>query len=608
MEHNISESNQSPKLRNALLILVPFVYGAVMLQSVTGELFLADDPGEMDFVRIRTLPQLLFGYDAFGLFRPVKNLLWIVFSRLAPIGIDWCHVVAIAIGILSFFSLLALCRRIFKDDWKALAASSVWILSPTLVSSAAWLSCVNIQLMAVFAALTIIFHDMAWDGDRFRASRIAFAGLFLFLALVSYECAVAVAPILLAFDCLLRSQRLRDRKAWFVHGIYWSIVFLFLVLRHFSGSVGTTGGRWIEATRGQLIVSSPWFAMQHVASWFWPFGRFSVGGSYVWGEVSGAILVGCATIGIVILGFALMARKNRPALSFGIFFSLFGLAPVCNCLGLGNGPYGDYYLTLASIGLAVGIIEGSWWLMEAKGPWRIPSVFIVIAFAIIRVAAVPEAARWAHLWTRYDLAYAEAAKNFPDSLQNKSGAIQDYVNEGRWEEALEIGNQIENTVGSDSPKMTGIYLVRAAYATNVEKDANKAFSFLDRAESVNAGNVSENYLHLLRGLVYDDVLNDENLAEREFEAALGEPWDCDAARCANRLARRLAIRGETSRAVELWERAAKVNPNDVTVLWNLFNAYHDAGDVERAAPFLQRVRALTGNPDLGKESESSNGK
>ena len=303
------------------------------------------------------------------------------------------------------------------------------------------------------------------------------------------------------------------------------------------------------------------------------------------------------------LAFALMIRRSRPALSFGVFFSILGLAPVCNCLGLGNGPYGDYYLTLASIGLAIGSIEVAWWMTKTKGRLRMPAVLIVTAFAVVRLAAVPEAARWAHLWTRYDLAYAEAAKNFPDSLQNKSGAVQDCVNEGRWEEALEIGQQIENTVGPDSPKMTGIYLVRAAYATNVEKDANKAFSFLDRAESVNSGNISENHIHLLRGLVYDDVLDDGTLAEREFEAALGGTWDRDAARCANRLGRRLAMRGENSRAIELWEKASKVNPNDVAVLWNLFNAYHDAGDHDRAAPFLERVRSLTGNPELGRENQ-----
>ena len=592
---------RSRKLRKILCFLVPFVYGAVALQSVTNQLFPADDPGELDFVRTLPVVRLLTGYDTFGLFRPVKNALWLVFSALEPFGVEWCHVFAIAIGILSFFPVRALCRRVFGSDWKALAAAAVWLLAPTLVSCVAWLSCLNIQAMVAFAALAVVYHDKAWDGGSFRPSRTILACAFLFLALVSYECAVAVAPILLAFDWILRPERLRDRRSWLPHTFYWAIVFLFLVLRHFSGAVGKAGGRWIEATRGQLVVSSPWFAVQHLASWFWPFGRFSVGGSYVWGEVSPAILAACAVAGFAVLALAFALRKRRPALSFSVLFAILALAPVCNCLGFGNGPYGDYYLALASVGLAAGSVEIAWWLAEADGHWRIPAFSAVAAFALVRAAAVPEAARWAHLWTRYDLAYAEAAKNFPDSIQNKSGALQKCISEGKWEDALEIGRQIEETVGPDSRKMSSVYLMRAAYAANMEKDPDKTFSYLDRAESVNAENIPENHLHLLRGIVYEDLLDDGASAEREYEAALPGSWDLDAAKCANRLAKRKAMRGESAAALELWEKAKKVNPDDVAVLWNLYNAHHDAGDAEKAEPYLERVRKLTGNPDLGRQ-------
>lgn len=591
---------RSRKLRQILCFLVPFVYAAVMLQSVTDKLFVADDPGELDFVRSFSVLRLLTGYDVFGLFRPVKNALWLIFSRLEPVGVEWCHVFAIAIGILSFFPVRALCRRVSGSDWKALAAASVWLLSPTLVSCTAWLSCLNIQVMVAFAAIAIVFHDKAWDGEMFRPSRAVLACVFLFLALVSYECAVAVAPILLVFDWILRPERLRNRWAWFPHAFYWAIVFLYLLLRHFAGAKGMAAGRWIEATRGQLIVSSPWFVMQHLASWFWPFGRFSVGGSYVWGEVSPAILAVCAVAGVTVLALAFVLRKHHPALSFSVLFAVLALAPVCNCLGFGNGPYGDYYLALASVGLAAGSVEIAWWLAEANGHWRIPAFSAVVAFALVRAAAVPEAARWAHLWTRYDLAYAEAAKNFPDSIQNKSGALQKCISEGKWEEALEIGHQIEKTVGPDSPKMSSVYLMRAAYAANVEKDPDKTFSYLDRAKSVNAENIPENHLHLLRGIVYEDLLDNVASAEREYADALSGSWDLDAAKCANRLAKHKTMRGESAAALELWEKAEKVNPDDVAVLWNLYNAYHDAGDIEKAKPYLERVRKLTGNPDLGK--------
>ena len=592
---------QSRKLRQILGFLVPFVYAAVMLQSVTDKLFPADDPGELDFVRSFSVLRLLTGYDTFGLFRPVKNALWLVFSRLEPFGVEWCHVFAIAVGIFSFFPVRALCRRVFGNDWKALAAASIWLLSPTLVSCVAWLSGLNIQAMVAFAALTIVFHDKAWDGGASRPSRTAVACVLLFLALVSYECAVAVAPILLAFDWILRPERLRNRRAWIPHAFYWAVVLLYLLLRHFAGAKGVAGGRWIEATRGQLIVSSPWFAMQHLASWFWPFGRFSVGGSYVWGEVSPAVLAACAVAGVAVLALAFAIRKRRPALSFSVLFAVLALAPVCNCLGFGNGPYGDYYLALASVGLAAGSVEIAWWLAEARGRWRIPALSAVAAFALVRAAAVPEAARWAHLWTRYDLAYAEATRNFPDSLQNLSGALLDLMNEGHWDELLSVGNRIEAKVGPDSSRMEGVYFTRFSHALVVEKNRDNAVEMLNHFAAVTNPDKTEKLVCFHRGRIFEDLDNDKENAERYYSEALGDHWDAELVDCADRLARLKALRGERDEAIALWEKARAIAPDNVSVLWNLTIAYRNSGQPEKSAEMLEKVRVLTGNPDLGKE-------
>lgn len=601
MTNGNAESDRSRKIRRALLVLVPFVYGAVALQSVTDKLFPADDPGELDFVRNFSVLRLLTGYDVFGLFRPVKNALWLIFSRLEPVGVEWCHAFAIAIGILSFFPVRALCRRVSGSDWKALTAAAVWLLSPTLVSCVAWLSCLNIQVMVAFAALAVVFHDKAWDSGSYHPSRTVFACAFLFLALVSYECAVAVAPILLAFDWLLRPERLRSRRAWLPHASYWAIVFLFLVLRHFSGAVGKAGGRWIEATCGQLVVSSPWFAMQHLASWFWPFGRFSVGGSYVWGEVSPAVLAACAAAGVAVLALAFALRKRRPALSFSVLFAVLALAPVCNCLGFGNGPYGDYYLALASVGLAVGSVEIAWWLAETEGRWRIPAFSAVAAFALVRAAAVPEAARWAHLWTSDDSAFAEAARNFPDSLQNLCGSLFGLMAEERWDDVLSVGNRIEQKIGSDSLRMAGVYYSRYAHALAVTKDRKTAAEMLDRFAAVTDPDETEKTILFYKGRISEFLDQDAETAETYYEKALDGHWDAELVACADRLARLKALRGEREGAIALWEKARTLSPDNVSVLWNLSNAYRDSGQPEKSAELLEKVRVLTGNPDLGRE-------
>lgn len=589
------------KIWQLSLIVVPFLYLAVICNSITGHLFWADDPGEMEFVRDASSFSDLLGHDVFQLFRPVKNLLWYLFSRLEPHGLEWCHGIAIAIGVFSFYAVLWFFRRLFSSPWKAFTAASIWLLSPTLVSSVAWLSCLNIQVMVTFAALAIVFHDKTWDNESFRPIRIVFSSVFLFLALVSYECAVAVAPILFAFDWILRPGRLRKRRAWLPHMFYWAIVFLYLLLRHFSGAKGMAVGRWIAATRGQLIVSSPWIAVQHLTSWFWPFGRFSVGGSYVWGEISPAALAACAVAGITALVLAFVLWERRPVLSFSIFFAGLSLAPVCNCLGFGNGPYGDYYLTLASVGLAAGCVEIVWWLAETNGRWSVPACAAVGVFALVRVAAVPEAARWAHLWTRYDLAYAEGARNYPDSLQNQLGSLRNLLEENHWDEALEIGRKIEEKVGSESVHMGGVYYVRLMHAISVAEDKDAAYDLLNRYASVPSSDEKVGQIHYYRGCILKYLEKDEDSAVEEFQQALSGPWEKALVPCVLELASIKAGRGELDYSIRLLESAKRRTPEDISILWCLANAYRDAGNNEAAEPLLEQVRKMTGNPDLGRQ-------
>ena len=570
------------KLRKILLLLVPLVYAAVLSFSFSGEWFPADDRQELVFVRGLSSTGALFGADVFGLFRPVKNLLFRLFVAMSPLGVDACRLVGIAIGIASFFPVLALCRRILGNEWKADLAASLWLLSPTLVSSAAWLSCVNIQLMAAFAALAMVRHDAAWNGDAFRSKQIVFAGLFLFLALVSYESAIALVPILFLFDACLRPTRIRSRSAWAAYGTYAGVAAAYLLLRHALRASTMVNGSFTEIERWQLVVSSPWFAWQHFASWFWPFGRFTVFGSYQWGQASWAVLVACAVLFLALLAFAIAARKDFPVLSFSVLFALFAFAPVSNCLGLKNGPYGDYYLTFASVGIATGCVEAVSLLLRSKGRAGTAMFAVAAVFVFVRILAVPEAAAWARAWGRGTDAFAASALNYPGCFSNKQMLSTLLFDAGMHDEALELGWEVEKQVGSDSHQMGGIHLLRALHALRTEKDAEKALREIGKCHEVNTVGASEHALHFYRGCVFEDLKNDETTAEKEYELALAGKWNIDSVPCADRLARLKAIHGERDTAIALWEKAAKLDPSNASLLWNLSIAYREAGDIARA--------------------------
>ena len=580
------------KLRKVLLLLVPLVYVAVLSFSLSGEWFPADDRQELVFVRGAESFWRLLGADVFGLFRPVKNLLFLLFVRLEPAGVKWCRLVGIGIGVLSFFPVLALCCRILGNEWKALIAAAVWLLSPTLVSSAAWLSCVNIQIMVVFSALSIVFHDEAWTVADHHVSRILLAGLFFFLSLVSYECAIALLPILFLFDFLLRPERAKSREGWKSYAFYAVIAVVYLALRHAFNASTQMNGSFANVERWQLVVSSAFFTGEHFLSWFWPFRRFTVFGSYKWGDASWMVLALCAVVFIAALVFAIAERKRFPILSFCILFSLFAFAPVSNCLGLKNGPYGDYYLSLASIGLAMGCVEFVSLLIKAKGK-SIPFTFCaVIVFAIIRLFTIPEATKWAGFWSRGEVAFSESIRNYPDCFSNKILAATLFYDAGFSEEALELGCQVESVVGSDSPQMCNIHLMRAIHALRVEKNAEKALNEIEKSVRTDGMGGSPKNRHYYRGCVLEDLMGDTAAAEEEYETALAGQWDIDLVPCSDRLARLKAIRGDLNEAILLWEKASRLDPRNETVLRNLSTAYRAAGDSLKSEDTLKRAQRL----------------
>ena len=162
------------------------------------------------------------------------------------------------------------------------------------------------------------------------------------------------------------------------------------------------------------------------------------------------------------------------------------------------------------------------------------------------------------------------------------------------EEAMELARQVEEDVGNDSFQMRDMYLVRALYALEDERNADKALAAI--ADSLRVGiEVSGRTrlnAHYYRGCVFEDLKNDAATAESEYTLALSEQWDIDSVPCADRLARLKAIRGDIPGAIALWEKAAKLNPNNSTLLWNLSTAYREVGDLTRAEAIMSRILTI----------------
>ena len=591
MNHEFKLSRS--KLRRNTLFAIPLFYSAIMFFCVSSTIFPIDDPQEFRFVAEADSFLSLLGADVFRLFRPIKNLLFLLFSFVAPFGIRWCYMACILIGALSFFPVRGLCRRILGTDDKAILAASVWLFAPTLVSSAAWLSAVNILVMVSFASCAMVLHDSAWENNQRINSRILLAGLCLFLSLLSYECAIATVPLLFLFDLYLRPRRVWKKKSLQAYALYLSLAVLYLVLRHAcSAKTGSSGLYFIETTRVQTIVSSPWFYIQHLLLWFWPFNRLFILGSYRWGDVPAWKLAVCCIVLFGAVSWCLLKPQKNSVSKFCLLFFLVGFAPTSNCLGLGNGPFGDYYMGLASIGLSALVANLVLPLNKQAGKWRIPSAVIATTLIATRLWAVAETASWASAWRSGTEVVSASVRNHPEFFSNKALLAMSVFGKDHYDEALRLCQEVEDAVGPNSRHMATVFALRGTYEMEVNHNEEEAFRLFDEMLRVDSSEESRRKWHFCRGRVFEFLQKDTAAARREYEAAvtIKDPH-LDAA---HRLALVEARCGNRDKAIALWKRILRLKPDDETALWHLAMEFRANGDTKQSERMEARAMKIGG--------------
>lgn len=575
-----------------LVLAIPLVFIFVMSFSISDELFRIDDQEEFRLVGESTSLLSLFSTDAFVFLRPIKNAIFFIFHLIAPFGIRWCHVLAIIICALSFFPVLSFFRCVLQSERQALAASAVWLFSPTLVSSVAWLSGVNIIVMVAFAASAIKFHDSAWHNDTFATNRIILSSAFVCLSLLSYECGVAIVPLLLLFDFFLRPKRLQTNKGLFVHSTYFTILFLYCILRFLFSAKLSADGFSDDTTRLQLAFSSPFFFVAHFLLWFWPFGRLCVFGSYHWGMIPVLTLCLCWILLVAAILFCFHRTDKNKTIKFCILFFIVGFAPTSNCLGFGNGPYEDYYLGLCSLGLSAGLVAVITKLSRTTGTWKWGAYATALLLIGLRILAGAETISWAYSWQSDFQIWKESVRNRPEFFPNKMMLALAFIDVGKFNDALQMSREVECMLNPDSRHMSTVFLIRAICELREGKDATKAFYLLDRSHKANPSNRTEGAWRYYRGRVFEDLLGDLKQAEFEYSQAAFSPKSNYGA--LHRLASILAKQGRTDEAIAIWNRILQSIPSDEEALWSLVMLYRRIGNPEEADRIETRLRRLNG--------------
>ncbi|MEI8241665.1 MAG: bacterial transcriptional activator domain-containing protein [bacterium] len=569
-----------------LLGAILLAYVLIAWQAIHAPLVVGDDTAEMAYLRSRPSISSLLQMDCFFFFRPVKNLLFLGFDALLPLGMAASRLLAVAIGLASAAAVYALFRRLLPSALAGLSAIACWLLAPTLLSCTAWLSCVNIQVMAGFAAVAILLWLAAQEAaGRLRQRCLAGSWMATLLAVLCYEGAVCLPVVILLIDFYLYPDRLCGGRAWRTYLVPVSAVILYLLLR----TVRTTAAHQIfspnfgELADGQICAAAPWFFFQHLSIWLWPFNRQAILGGYVPGQAS-LLALGCAWAGgLVLAAGCLLLRRRLPFAALGVAWCLTAFLPMSNILAFRNGPYGDYYLALASMGLALAFGWGIG-MLTGRGRRARGALLVLAALAVWRLAAAGESFAWARAWNDPEEIARRTLQTFPRAFSVINECARFRYRAGAYDECQALTDRAL----AISPRSREAHELRALVAA---RHGNAALAQRELDRVMEYGGADRSWSWYFQGFLLDEHRGDTNGAVRCYRQAIAKRagWSPDVLDAMTALAYHAIHRGERGEAIALWEQVVQIDPARTRERQNLIRAYGEAGDRAKAQQHRQRL-------------------
>jgi hypothetical protein len=403
-----------------------------------------DDLGEMDHVSNFRSWKDAFESDPFGLFRPVKNLLYYYFHlRGLPSMLTW-HWINLGTYLVSILSVHCLMRHVSGSVKWGFLATVLWATSATQASTAIWMSCVNISLAMILTCGALIAYDRSWE-EGARQSRFVMALFLAFTAQVSYETAVCIAPLCVLLDCF-RGRSPFSRKAVLRYLALGIVTLAFLLIRKSCGAIHTTAGKNLgfdpAMPNWQVAVSAPWFVWSHFLMWVSPFGRVEFLSTYVWGVSASPLELALSWLFLVLLVAATgFFWRRLPMVAFGLGWFLFAGFPTSNLIPIRAGPVEDYYLVFPSVGLALamtGLLQAGLARLAVQGnAGKLRTViqptlliFAILVVLLSRGAGLQLFRPQANLWNVPTALYLVCAETRPAQFMAKALAARELMNEG----------------------------------------------------------------------------------------------------------------------------------------------------------------------------------
>ncbi len=549
-----------PTLLLGLLLAVVSLIG---YRAASAPFFL-DDVDELNY--IHGMPGLVhcFSGDCYGLFRPIKNVIFYMVSTYMSESARAGHILSFILYLVTTAIVFWWFKIWFCSIPWALLAVCIWALAPTQVNHLTWLSSANILVAicgVVGALCTYDLYRTYWaQGSKRLAGLCALICILAYwTALLAYEGAIILPGLVLLFDWT-RQRASTSRCHLVIYGALFVSALGFICLRWSMVPPPVDNPAIVTPSKFHLALVSAYFSTAHLWTWLAPFDRQEILGTFVWGKTtSGLILTSSWILLITLVGLALRLKRNWPDLTLGIFWFLIAFLPMSNLIPFENGPLCDYYIPLPSIGLVIVLVAVlrrlvlKWQLSHSGTFTRLACTTAIVLVLSWRGATTAEAFQWLKTWKIPEKLYYQSMRLRPYSFRARANLAPLLMQRGLYAEAEELARQCV-----DQAPWTATHFGLLA---DIQKARGNPECARDNYLRVIEIAPEDMYARFSLAALCAQDLADSGTAIREYEWLLQLDWHCYSARAAINLARLYAKQGKRPKMIRTLERVLHRRPS-----------------------------------------------
>lgn len=553
------------------------------------------------------------GSGTVGLWRPLTTVALMIGQVVGSGSATGFHVVSILAHLAVAIVAAGLARRLSNNSMIGLWTGILFALHPVHVESVAWISGICDPLAGLFCLLTLSSHLTWLESERGKFPWMT--GLWLFLALLSKESALAVLPMMFVIDLFQFKkggeigQRLRGYYpaigAFFMYMLIRIVVFGDLTggLMTITTTFDVPGSR-LNLLRVELL--GGYLQLLSLPTELNLFRAFQP--EFAEGDMTLLIASIWSALCVVIAGVLLLKKSRAGAIAW-ILIPASLLPMIVRISALGTFPLSDRYLYLAAFGFAFSIAL----LLIKKLPTPIATAILGCIAALYAWKTVERTADWQSESTLFAASAEQSPKSPFVAWSHGRVLLANYKEtkelsvlkqaQGEYERGMELlaaAADVDQTIFATKRDHLEMNLGLAwCYLFKGELDAYRDFKTPTRIfksavdaypESSNARvGLGISLMMLAETAEGQEKSEQYQLAGEVLREALSISAS-DEAHCA--LGQLLLRLGEASLAVSEFEQALAMRPGHLAYMLYLVQALEFGDDNARVRKLLEEATAL----------------